>query len=170
MTLFPTETVPPEMRSMPVDVADLLAGIALPAEVFRAKLMLLAAAWRSIPAASLLDDDDGLAAACGLSLKAWLAYRCVITQGWDLKEGRLSHRGLQDGLREAKRAIGRRRSNAQAQMKRRKKRQVSVTAVIMTTEPSQHDTISTSPPAAPQPTNREAASLPSPPSGRRTPC
>jgi hypothetical protein len=104
------------------------------------------------PPATLLDDDESLAVLCGLSRTQWQNYRTVITQGWDLKDGRLHHRSLLTGIKEAKRAIARRRSNAQAQMrKRRKERQALITDVSVTSAASQHDNISAAPSPAPPP-------------------
>jgi hypothetical protein len=99
MTDAVTEREPPirpdadlrQIGAMPVDVDAILAlAKNVPAEAFRATMLLWGAAWHQVPAGSLVDDDAALCAMAGLERPVWETVRDRALQGFaKCSDGRL---------------------------------------------------------------------------------
>lgn len=92
---------------MPLDVVrlrDSEAAIVLPADEFRAALLLWCAAWHQVPAASLPANDRLLAnlAGYGRDLESWLAVKEGALRGFiECSDGRLYHPVVAEKARES---------------------------------------------------------------------
>jgi len=58
-------------------------------DIVRARVLILMAAWRGVPAGSLSDNDQYLSSVCGVALERWREIRSVVTEGWVTHKERL---------------------------------------------------------------------------------
>lgn len=64
--------------------------------VVRAGFQMLVAAWRNAPCASVLPDHKSIARITGLAESEVIENMDVLSDGWDLVDGRLVHLGMQE--------------------------------------------------------------------------
>jgi hypothetical protein len=85
-----------QIGEMPIEVGALTALKETPPVVFKATVMLWTWAWRQVPAGTLPDADDALAAMAGLRRDVWCRMREQALTGFELRsDGRLHNATLE---------------------------------------------------------------------------